>query len=402
MSPEQVRAAERLAATCRDPGNSEAFADGADRRPRPFDPALAPVLAEAVHASRASIMITDADLDRPGPRIVYVNPAFEAMTGWSAEAVIEGDPRVLQGPATARAVLDRLRRDLTSSGRFEGEAVNHRADGSPFVMSWRIAGVTEPDGRPTHYVAIQDDVTTDRLRAHDADVLVTELQRMLLPQAPAALGPLRVAARFRPASAGFPVGGDWYDTIERPDDSGALVVGDVAGSGAEAVAAMTALRWTVHSLLAAGHPLDDVVRAAGRTAHEHGWHATLAIAVVRGAIEGCGGTAEIVTAGHPPVVLLRGGAGRALLTRNPMLGITGGDTTDGVAIERVGLAPGDSLVLVTDGVLDGGRIDVDDVPRCIAERAATVDDAGDPQSIASAVVDGSEPGDDAVVLVAAC
>lgn len=133
------------------------------------------LLARATHVARNAICITDADLDAPGPRILYVNPAFEQMTGWSRDEVLGRDPRFLQGPRSDRAVLDRLRADLGAGRPFQGETYNYRKDGTPFRMSWRIAAVRDTTGRVTHYVAAQDDVTNirqaeDLLRDHAEDL----------------------------------------------------------------------------------------------------------------------------------------------------------------------------------------------------------------------------------------
>ena len=57
------------------------------------------------------VLITKAEpFNLPGPRIIYVNEAFERMSGYSASEVIGLTPRLLQGPRTARSELDRLRR----------------------------------------------------------------------------------------------------------------------------------------------------------------------------------------------------------------------------------------------------------------------------------------------------
>ncbi len=63
------------------------------------------LLNSAVLQSRESILITDAELDLPGPRIVFVNPAFTKMTGYTAEEVIGKTPRILQGSRTDKAVI---------------------------------------------------------------------------------------------------------------------------------------------------------------------------------------------------------------------------------------------------------------------------------------------------------
>jgi PAS domain S-box-containing protein len=68
--------------------------------------------AVVTHA-RDAILVTEAEpIDLPGPRIVYANPAFFALTGYSADEVIGNTPRMLHGPDTQRATLDRVRQAL--------------------------------------------------------------------------------------------------------------------------------------------------------------------------------------------------------------------------------------------------------------------------------------------------
>jgi PAS domain S-box-containing protein len=118
------------------------------------------LLGSAVEQSKESIVITDADLDFPGPKILFVNPAFTRITGYSAEEVFGKSPRMLQGPRTDRAMLKLLRQSLERGELFEGEAVNYRKDGSEFDMEWQIAPLRDPAGKTTHFVAIQHDITT--------------------------------------------------------------------------------------------------------------------------------------------------------------------------------------------------------------------------------------------------
>ncbi len=126
------------------------------------DDALLPVLAAALHQTRSAACITTADLDCPGPTIVYVNPAYCEMTGRSENDVIGRTPRIMQGPLTDRGTLDRLRSNLEAGRPFVGETINYRLDGTPFVISWRIDPVVDTSGETTHYIATQQDVT--RLR----------------------------------------------------------------------------------------------------------------------------------------------------------------------------------------------------------------------------------------------
>jgi two-component system sensor histidine kinase/response regulator len=122
------------------------------------------LLESAVEQANESIMITDADLDLPGPRIVFVNSAYSRMTGYTAAEAIGGTPRIMQGPRTDRAVLDQLRQNLGGGMPFEGQTINYRKDGTEFELEWRIAPIRDKAGKTTHFVAIQRDIT-ERNRA---------------------------------------------------------------------------------------------------------------------------------------------------------------------------------------------------------------------------------------------
>jgi PAS domain S-box-containing protein len=117
------------------------------------------LLNSAVEQSKESVVITDAELDLPGPKIIFVNPAFTQMTGYTAEEAIGKTPRMLQGPRTDRAVLNRLRKNLENGEVFEGEAINYRKDGTEFDLEWQIAPLRNAAGKITNFVAIQHDIT---------------------------------------------------------------------------------------------------------------------------------------------------------------------------------------------------------------------------------------------------
>jgi len=117
------------------------------------------LLNSAVLQSKEAILITDAQLDLPGPRVVFVNPAFTTMTGYTAEEVVGKTPRILQGPRTDKAVLSRLRLNLERGEVFEGEAINYRKDGTEFILEWQIAPIRNAGGKITHFVATQRDIT---------------------------------------------------------------------------------------------------------------------------------------------------------------------------------------------------------------------------------------------------
>jgi len=126
------------------------------------------LVSAAIEQVSEFVVITDADLESPGPRILFANSAFYEHTGFTPEEVIGRSPRILQGPDTDRSVLDRLRESLRKGERFMSETTNYRKDGTAYVVAWHIAPVRDESGRLSHWVSIQRDVT-DLRRREEAD-----------------------------------------------------------------------------------------------------------------------------------------------------------------------------------------------------------------------------------------
>ena len=123
------------------------------------------LLEDAVRPDYDSILITELQLEKPGPRIVYVNDGFTRMTGYSREEVLGKTPRILQGAKTDRAILDRLKRRLKEGQAFFGHTINYRKDGTEFINQWDIHPLMNKDGEVTHWVSYQRDVTEKKRSA---------------------------------------------------------------------------------------------------------------------------------------------------------------------------------------------------------------------------------------------
>jgi len=115
-------------------------------------------IADRVHDS---VIVTTSNTESPGPLIVYVNPAFCKKTGYSPDEVIGESPRMLQGPATERKVLDRLKENLKNNEPFHGSTVNYRKNGSPYVVSWNIDKFWSELYQDYFYISIQKETTRE-------------------------------------------------------------------------------------------------------------------------------------------------------------------------------------------------------------------------------------------------
>lgn len=111
------------------------------------------------------VLITEAEpFEEPGPRIVYVNDAFEQRTGYKRDEVIGRTPRMLQGPDTDAAELHRIGAALRAWKSVRSELINYRKSGEPFWLELDIVPVANELGWYTHWIAIERDIT-ERKRA---------------------------------------------------------------------------------------------------------------------------------------------------------------------------------------------------------------------------------------------
>ncbi|MBF0688292.1 MAG: SpoIIE family protein phosphatase [Cellulomonas sp.] len=217
---------------------------------------------------------------------------------------------------------------------------------------WReeVRGRCEP-WAPEHVRAVED------LRSRLLEVIIVRnrwqmtaahtVQLSLLPRHLPTVPGWALQARYVPAAGGR-VGGDWYDALELPDGRFAVVVGDVAGHGLGAAAAMGQLRNALRAYLMrcqdVREALVDIDELARRTMPED--MATVVVVVV----DPLTGRASVGAAGHPRPLRLTADGQAALL---PMrvdrpVGVGSGDPQ----VVDLHLAPGAGMVLYSDGLVD--------------------------------------------------
>ncbi|MEV5239657.1 SpoIIE family protein phosphatase [Streptomyces cinnamoneus] len=255
--------------------------------------------------------------------------------------------------------LPRIARDEEAAGLL-GRAGLHSYMAVPLIARGEVLGALdlkrtrnpEPFGEDdvvlAGELAARAAVCIDNARWYQRErATALTLQRDLLPQEPQSPPGLEVAYRYQPAGAAGQVGGDWFDVIPQDGAQSALVVGDVMGSGINAAAAMGQLRTAARTLSGLGLDPAQVLRHLDRTAS--GLDQTIATCVYA-VYDPQRAECRVANAGHLPPVLVRPGRRPALLdlpTGAP-LGV------GGVPFESVGapLAPGDQLVLYTDGLVE--------------------------------------------------
>ncbi|WP_431783569.1 SpoIIE family protein phosphatase [Streptomyces chumphonensis] len=204
------------------------------------------------------------------------------------------------------------------------------------------------------------------------------LQDSMLPRIAARMPGCDTATRYLPGTRLGRVGGDWFDTIQLPGSRTALVVGDVMGHGLNSAAMMGQLRTAVQTMAGLDlepaqllRSLDDLAQRLGDS-----YLATCLYAVY----DPIGSRLLIANAGHIPPVLVRAADGRSELLELPTGAPIG---VGGVAFEtaEVPVAPGDRLVMCTDGLVEVRGQDIGTGLAALCESAAhpaaSMDDACD-------------------------
>jgi PAS domain S-box-containing protein len=238
----------------------------------------------------------------------------------------------------------------------------------------------------------------------ERDQVARTLQRSLLPGALPDIPGVELAGRYVAAGEGNEVGGDFYDCFRTGGGDWALVIGDVCGKGAEAATLTALARYTLRA--AAQHTrrpraiLLELNEALLRQQLGYRFCTVLYVSLTRrdGRVSAC-----VATGGHPLPMVVRGdGTVETAGSPGSLIGILENpDVTEG----SVELAPGDALVLVTDGVTEATAADRATGPGRLA--ALLAGHAGSAAEVIAEAVErdaieaqGGAPRDDVAVLVA--
>ena len=240
-----------------------------------------------------------------------------------------------------------------------------RADGERLPVLVNAVLETETDGTPrliriavfdaTHRRAYERELLIAKQRAEKseerAQALARTLQSTLIPPSPPNLPGLDVSAAYRPAGDGEEVGGDFYDIFQISSGDWVVAVGDVCGKGVEAAVVTALVRYSLRALSvqqdlpsAVLHALNDILVAQGTDRF-------CTVVLVRLRLDEDGWLATFASGGHPlPLHVSSTGTVRPVGESGSLIGVLPTITAED---SEVRLAPGDVLVMYTDGVTEG-------------------------------------------------
>jgi PAS domain S-box-containing protein len=133
---------------------------------------------QAIAASSNGIVIADAR--EPDLPIIYINPAFERMTGYSAQEIIGRNCRFLQGPDKDQPALNELRSALRGGRDCKVVLSNYRKDGTRFWNELSVSPIYDGAGNLTHFVGIQMDITERKQAQEELRKQQQQTEKLLL------------------------------------------------------------------------------------------------------------------------------------------------------------------------------------------------------------------------------
>ncbi|SEP75786.1 Serine phosphatase RsbU, regulator of sigma subunit [Streptomyces sp. yr375] len=224
-------------------------------------------------------------------------------------------------------------------------------DGAPVEVHGFVQDLTAQRSAELALVASERAILTQHGVLQAERTVAARLQDALLPlpKQPVRLAGLRVDIAYLPAQSGLSVGGDWFSAIELPDGDALFVVGDVAGHGIGAVASMALLRFTAKGMIITGSSLTGALtRLNALLLHSRDPHGSATMVLAR--YSPAERLLKWAQAGHPPPLLVRGGAARCL--DRPTGVLLGATDTPRYEEAELRLEPGDRLLLYTDGLVE--------------------------------------------------
>ncbi|QMU71810.1 PP2C family protein-serine/threonine phosphatase [Streptacidiphilus sp. P02-A3a] len=220
------------------------------------------------------------------------------------------------------------------------------------------------------------------------------LQRSFLPAALPTPPGVELAVRYLPAAAGNEIGGDFYEAVHTSQGL-LLAVGDVVGHSLQAAMVMGELRHALRAYSAQGHPPHVLLQHLDHlmNLHQPGWTATLCIVL----LEPGNSRIQVANAGHPPPLLTRrDGGSRFLREHGPLLGLNlpHPESTSHT------VAPGDSLLMITDGLIETRGTNLHE--RLEELRAAADRGPAEPEALCDKLLEAfvQKPEDDIIVFAA--
>jgi PAS domain S-box-containing protein len=302
------------------------------------------LLSRIVEQTADSVVLTDTQ-----GVIQYVNPAFEATSGYTRDEALGQTPRILKSGLHDAEFYRQMWARFAQGLPFKGMVINRGKTGELFWAQQTITSMRDEAGHLTHFVSVSQDIT-DLRKKQDQEFqlqLARAVQQRFYAIAPVVSG-FDIGASAHPADE---TGGDYFDFIAMADGSLVIAVADAKGHGFSSALVMALARAYVRCFAALQLELDEILDRVNQMLLkdlEHGHFVTLSLARLHPQNR----TLSYASAGHALgfVFLESGNVKSTLDSTGPPLGLFSGSKFS--LQHDIRLDPGEIAVFLTDGVTE--------------------------------------------------
>jgi len=215
------------------------------------------LLSRAVEQTGDSVFITD-----PAGVIQYVNPAFEATTGYTRDEALGQTPRILKSGQHGEEFYRELWTQLLQGNTFRGTLINRKKSGELYWAEQTITPIRDSAGNISQFVSVLKDITDIRKRQeHEIQLEMARRVQQRFYTPAVACSSFDVGRAVYPA---IEVGGDYIDFIPASNRCLNIAVGDVSGHGLDSALLMALTRAYVRSYSAQDLELVDILAGVNR------------------------------------------------------------------------------------------------------------------------------------------
>jgi sigma-B regulation protein RsbU (phosphoserine phosphatase) len=287
--------------------------------------------------------------------IEYVNPAFEATTGYKLEELQGLTPRILKSGVHDDSFYEKLWAAILGGSVYRNTIANRKKNGEIFFAEQTITPMYGPTGSITHFVTVIKDVTEQR-KLHDQLMqmsLARAVQQQFYGMPPPAVEGFDIAGAAFPADA---TGGDYFDFIPMPGNSLGITIGDVSGHGIGSALLMVELRAYLRAFMQKSSDIGEILSLTNNALVsdlEQDRFATLIFCQLHPGTRALSYT----SAGHTPGFILDAGGNlkRTLDSTDIPLGFLPEHSFSGS--DQILLEEGEILALLTDGITEAEKPD---------------------------------------------
>jgi PAS domain S-box-containing protein len=302
------------------------------------------LLSRVVEQIADSVILTDTQ-----GVIEYVNPAFEATSGYGRDEAVGKTPRILKSGLHDAEFYRQMWAQFAQGLPFKGMVINRKKTGELYWAQQTITSMRDKSGRLTHFVSVSQDIT--ELRQKQEQEFQLQLARdvqLRLYAAPPVVSGFDIGASAHPADE---TGGDYFDFIFMADGSLVIAVADAKGHGFSSALVMALTRAYVRCFAAMQMELDELLARVNQMLLQdlnHGDFVTLFLA----RLDASHRTVSYASAGHVPgLILLNSGDVKCTLdSTGPPLGLFSASKFS--LRQPISLDPGEIAVFLTDGVTE--------------------------------------------------